>query len=334
MPKIAYRDSNFRASTLKVIQQANEIAGLYGRQGFTLTLRQLYYQFVARDLIPNKQTEYKRLGSIINDARYAGMFDWNWLTDRTRNATGGDSGYTPGHPEEVIDPLYYHVTQWEGQPQRVEVWVEKDALVDVIQQGARGLRAITFSCRGYTSASEIWTAAQRIEGYLQAPGVEHVTILHLGDHDPSGIDMTRDITDRLSEFIQYDIGAMMGESWDFHIKRIALNMDQIEQYNPPPNPAKDTDSRFQGYADQYGDESWELDALEPNVLVNLIRSNIRPLIDDEKWAERAKITAEGQATLQAVRDNYEDIIADLRDRDLLPEAEVEELEDETDGDDA
>lgn len=333
MPKIAYRDSNFRDSTLKVIQQANEIAGLYGRQGFTLTLRQLYYQFVARDLLPNTQQSYKRLGSIINDARYAGMFDWSWLTDRTRNATGGDSGYTPGHPEEVIDPAYYHVTQWEGQPQRVEVWVEKDALVDVIQQGARGLRAITFSCRGYTSASEIWAAAQRIERYLRAPGVEHVTILHLGDHDPSGIDMTRDITDRLAEFISYDMGALMGEDYDFHIKRIALNWDQIEQYSPPPNPAKETDSRFAAYADQFGEESWELDALEPNVLVNLIRSNIRPLIDAEKWEARSQITAEGQATLQAVRDNYDRIIEDLRAEGLVPEVEIEEIEDD-DGDDS
>lgn len=320
MPKIAYRSTNFMPSTLRTIQQANEIAAEYGRQGFSLTLRQLYYRFVARDLIPNTMRSYKNLGTAINNARYAGLFDWNWITDRTRNASGGDTGYTPGHPEEVINPDVYHVTQWEGQSERVEVWVEKDALIDVVQRGAGGLRATTFSCRGYTSSSEIWAAAQRIEGYFGDPEVEHVTILHLGDHDPSGIDMTRDIGDRVLEFIRGDYG----RPEDVEIRRIALNMDQILQYDPPPNPAKETDSRFQAYVDQYGDESWELDALEPNVLVQLIQSEIRPLIDMEKWDARRQIAAEGVATLQAVSDNYDDIIEFLRDRGDIPEAQIED----------
>jgi hypothetical protein len=320
MPRIKYRNLSFQPKTLQLIQQANEIAAEYGRQGFSLTLRQLYYRFVARDLIPNTMRSYKNLGNAINNARYAGLFDWSWLTDRTRNATGGDSGYTPGHPEEVINPAVYHVTQWEGQPERVEVWVEKDALIDVIQRAAGGLRATTFSCRGYTSSSEIWAAAQRIEGYFDDPDVEHVTILHLGDHDPSGIDMTRDIGERVLEFIAGDYG----RHTDVDIKRIALNMDQIEQYDPPPNPAKETDSRFQAYLDQYGEESWELDALEPNVLVQLIRDEISPLIDSDLWDARRAIAAEGQATLRAVRDNYVDIIEYLRAKGAIPEATVEE----------
>jgi hypothetical protein len=324
VPKIAYRDLKMMPSTLRTIEQANEIAAEYGRQGFSLTLRQLYYRFVARDLIPNTMRSYKNLGTALNTARYAGLFDWSWLTDRTRNATGGDSGYTPGHPEEVINPDVYHVTQWEGQPERVEVWVEKDALIDVVQRGAGGLRATTFSCRGYTSSSEIWAAAQRIEDYLRDRAVENVTILHLGDHDPSGIDMTRDITTRVLEFIE-------GDGFDpaaVTIKRIALNMDQIEQYNPPPNPAKETDSRFESYIQIYGEESWELDALEPNVLVNLIRGEIRPLIDFEKWDARREIAAEGVAMLQAVRDNYEDVIDFLRDRGDIPEVTIEDEDDE------
>lgn len=320
MPRIAYRTANFKPATLLVIEQANRIARDYGAQGFSLTLRQLYYRFVAQDLIPNTMQSYKRLGSIINDARYAGMFDWSWLTDRTRNATGGDSGYTPGHPEEVVEPSVYHVTQWEGQPHRVEVWVEKDALIDVIQRAAGGLRAVTFSCRGYTSSSEVWAAAQRLEGHLSEPEVEQVTILHLGDHDPSGLDMTRDIESRLREFIS-------GDGFDdrqLTIKRIALNMDQIEQYDPPPNPAKETDSRFAEYMMRYGEESWELDALEPNVLVDLIRSEMRPLIDPQLWDARRAITAKGQATLQAVREHYDDVIEYLDDHGWLPEPDLDD----------
>jgi hypothetical protein len=322
MPRIEYRTINFRPATLTVIEQANQIAASYARQGLSLTLRQLYYRFVAQDLIPNKQTEYKRLGSIINDARYAGLFDWSLITDRTRNVQGGDGGYTPGHPEEVISPSYYSVTQWEGQPNRVEVWVEKDALIDVISQATSALRVPRFSCRGYTSSSEIWAAAQRIEGYLEDEEVEKVTVFHLGDHDPSGIDMTRDIGDRVLEFIAGD-GA---RHYDVEINRIALNMDQILQYNPPPNPAKETDSRFLRYEQEHGSESWELDALEPRTLIDLIQGYIRPLIDVEKWDERRRITAEGQATLRVVRDNYTDVIEFLTERGLMPEIELDDAD--------
>lgn len=82
MPKIEYIRRNFSQNSCKIIDQANEILDEYERQGFRLTLRQLYYQFVARDLIQNKQSEYKRLGSIINDARLAGFVDWQMMEER------------------------------------------------------------------------------------------------------------------------------------------------------------------------------------------------------------------------------------------------------------
>lgn len=85
MPKISYIEKRFRSETLEIIDQANAIITEYEAQGFDLTLRQLYYQFVARDLIPNTQRDYKRLGSIVNDARLAGLIDWASIVDRTRN---------------------------------------------------------------------------------------------------------------------------------------------------------------------------------------------------------------------------------------------------------
>ncbi len=85
MPKVQYREQKFRGSSLAMIDRANAIIEEYEAQGYTLTLRQLYYQLVARDVIPNKQTEYNRLSGILNDARLAGLVDWDALEDRTRN---------------------------------------------------------------------------------------------------------------------------------------------------------------------------------------------------------------------------------------------------------
>lgn len=280
-----------------MIHHASSIASSYAKQGYTLTLRQLYYRFVAQGLIENNQKEYKKLVNLISNARYAGLFRWDQLVDRTRNLRSSDGWME--HPSDLIDPGYFSVEKWKNQPNRVEVWVEKDALVDVVSQAAGEFYAPAFSCRGYTSASEMWAAAQRFSRHVNDEGVENVVVIHLGDHDPSGIDMSRDIEARISEFMDYD-----GTSEHFVFKRIALNMSQVEEYNPPPNPAKTTDSRFETYSLEHGDESWELDALDPKILRGLICGEI------EKWVDRSEMDAmleqqeRGRNSLRLIKDYY------------------------------
>jgi hypothetical protein len=275
MPRIAYINKRFNRSSLEIIAQANTICADYRAQGFDLTLRQLYYQFVARGLIPNKDTEYKRLGSVINDARLAGRLDWTYITDRTRNVR------SVGHftsPPDVMRAAHnsYRLDKWEDQDERLEVWIEKDALVGVIQAVCERNDVAYFSCRGYTSQSEVWGAAQRMLRYIDKG--QHLTVIHLGDHDPSGLDMTRDVIERLRLFIGYDADVS-----DVEIRRVALNMDQVEQYNPPPNPAKTTDARFLNYEIEYGTESWELDALSPAVIADVIEIEILRHRDEDAW---------------------------------------------------
>ncbi|KKL72202.1 hypothetical protein LCGC14_2087260 [marine sediment metagenome] len=267
MPKIAYISKNFKPSSSLIIQQANEIINEYIDDGLLLTLRQLYYQFVSRGLIPNKQKEYKRIGSIVGDARLAGLIDWDVIEDRTRSLRGHSHWRDPGH---IIGAVKHNfqLDHWAGQEYHVEVWIEKEALTGVIAEICGELDVAYFACKGYVSLSEMWGAAQRIEGYPV-----QTVIIHLGDHDPSGVDMTRDIKDRQDLFHVFDV----------EVKRIALNMDQIKKYNPPPNPAKVTDSRCNGYVAMYGHESWELDALEPRVLRNLIRDTVLMYRDEEVY---------------------------------------------------
>lgn len=273
MPNITYVSKRFSAGSQAIIEQANEIIEDYAAQGFDLTLRQLYYQFVSRDLIANKQTEYKRLGSIINDARLAGLIDWHTIVDRTRNMVSNSHW---NGPQEIVAACarQFQIDKWANQKRRVEVWIEKDALIGVIENVCRKNDVGFFSCRGYTSQSEMWGASQRLLEYTDCG--QSVTIIHLGDHDPSGIDMTRDIDDRLSLFM----GSSAGD-----VNRIALNMDQVDQYSPPPNPAKITDSRANKYIKQFGNNSWELDALEPSVLEQLIDDTIASCKDESLWKE-------------------------------------------------
>ena len=270
MPKIRYLCKSFRSDTLDVIEQANAIIEVYAAQGFDLTLRQLFYQFVSRGLIPNKDSEYKRLGSIVNDARLAGLIDWDHITDRTRNLRGNSHW---DEPQDIMRSAAHSfaIDKWATQYYRPEVWIEKDALVGVIESVCEELDIDYFSCRGYTSQSEMWSAGQRLEHYANIGQVP--LIVHLGDHDPSGIDMTRDIDDRLTLF-----------TGNIEVERIALNMAQIETYNPPPNPAKVTDSRATSYIRRYGHSSWELDALEPSVIAQAIQTTVLAYRDEALWA--------------------------------------------------
>lgn len=298
MPKISYVDKNFRQSTLATIVIANGIIEEYIAQGFDLTLRQLYYQMVARGHIENSQRSYKNFGSTIDDARLAGLIDWNYIVDRTRNLQSVGHFRDPAHIMQAA--LHsYKIDKWERQPYRVEVWVEKDALTGVISPVCRRLDVAYFACRGYTSQSEMWAAAQRFDRY-QENGQTPV-VLYLGDHDPSGIDMTRDVTDRLMMF--------MG---GLKVDRLALNMNQVEQFSPPPNPAKIDDSRADAYIAKFGSESWELDALEPTVIAGLIESGVDQLRDEDLWNDAISEEKEGADLIKQAASRWGDVAEFLK----------------------
>jgi len=293
MPKIAYIEKNFRQATLDTIKTANAIIEEYAAQGFDLTLRQLYYQMVARGYIENSLRSYKNFGNVVNDARLAGLIDWGHIVDRTRNFRANGHFRNPGDIMRAAVNSY-QVDKWERQPFRVEVWVEKEALEGVIDRACRPLDVPYFACKGYTSQSEMWAAARRLIKWRDRGQTS--IILHLGDHDPSGIDMTRDIFDRLALF-----------AGEMQVDRLALNWNQVEQYNPPPNLAKLEDSRADAYIARFGMSSWELDALEPTVIADLIGDAVAQFRDPDLWAEAVAQEEEGLALLRQAADRWQDV---------------------------
>jgi hypothetical protein len=298
MVKIEYVPKRFNKKSQLRIAQANDIIAEFVAKGFQLTLRQLYYQFVARDLIPNNMKSYKALGGLINDARLAGEIDWESIEDRTRNVRSRSHWEDPA--DVIASAAYgYGIDLWEGQPRRVEVWIEKDALIGVIERVCTKFDVPHFSCRGYTSQSELWRAAQRHMNYLVP-----VSVVHLGDHDPSGIDMTRDIQDRLRMF-----GA------DSTIERIALNIDQVRQHKLPPNPAKATDSRFEQYRELHGEKCWELDALDPTNIEKMIESAIKSHLNPAKFKARQQEQEQDRDLLKRCSARWERVVELLEEQE-------------------
>lgn len=306
MSKITYISKRFNPDHRAIIDLADTICRQYAAQGYDLTLRQLYYQFVSRDAFPNSEKSYKKLGSIINDARLAGEIDWSQLTDRGREVSV--AGFNDDL-SRIFRNVEYGVSYdpWADQGVWVEVWVEKQALEQVVARAANARGVSYLACKGYMSQSEMHEAGMRMLDKIREGRKVHV--IHLGDHDPSGIDMTRDIRDRLTMFIGHhvdEVGATYESALDrpasmpnvphdmgqltenveelydcpadghdaLTVNRIALNMNQVRQYNPPPNFAKITDSRAGDYIARYGSSSWELDALDPDTLNGLITAAI------------------------------------------------------------
>lgn len=300
---IQYEKKDFRAATWQIIAQARAILEEYAAKGRTVTLRQLYYQFVSRDLIANSQRSYNRLGSIVSDARVAGALPWDAFEDRARRLLKRHAWDTPAG---YIMPDGYRMDPWKDQDWRVEVWVEKEALIGVVDQAAESMRVPAFACKGYVSQTAMWEAGRRAVKYAKAG--QDLCIVHLGDHDPSGVDMTRDIQERIQLFAAPLKSDELRTYPNVIVERIALNMDQIEEYDPPPNPAKFTDSRARDYVALYGDESWELDALDPDVMDAMIVEKIGEYRDQAKFMSVIAEEQEGIKQLRMVRDNWDDVV--------------------------
>jgi hypothetical protein len=335
--KIRYQAQRFTPAQQAVIDTAERFCNDYARQGLSLTLRQLYYRFIATDAFPasrlvkigvdqggepvftkNHDRNYKWLGSTIADARLDGQIDWNHLEDRTRTANGGDTGWNdPGYAIGSIQ-RWYNITHWDDQPHYVEVWVEKEALLDVISRPANRWDVVSFAAKGYSSISAMKVAADRIRMQERAGRKSHV--LYLGDHDPSGIDMSRDIQDRLNTF-----------RCEADVERLALNMDQVELYDPPPSPVKPGDSRSEGYIERFGtEECWELDALEPTVLDDLIDTAIQGYIDMPTRNERLAQEERDLVVIRAFSQNFELLKDHLEAEDLIEYPEADTDTDESD----
>ncbi len=294
MAKEKFIDHNFNRASLQLIATANGILNEYRAMGYRLSLRQLYYQLVARDYIENSVKTYKRIGNLVSDARLAGLLDWNMIEDRNRETVLPTQWESPAQIVRAA-AQQFRVDRWMGQPCHVEVMVEKDALSGILEPVCRDLHVRFTANKGYSSSSAMYEAGKRIADAIFSRGRE-VHVFYLGDHDPSGIDMTRDIRERL---------AMFSESIKIETHRLALNYDQVEQWQPPENPAKETDSRYQAYADKFGESSWELDAVEPRTLADLVREGIEDLIDQDKWDDVMQEEKRMRDELERFAEEYE-----------------------------
>jgi len=299
--KEKFTDIRISPERMKIIVVVNSILDEYRRQGYDLSLRQTFYQMISRDLLPdtwanqegtkNTEKSYKKLGDIISDGRLAGLIDWAMIRDRGRECIQVPHWDSPA---DIVDAAAYsfRINKWEDQPCYVEVFVEKQALEGVLIPVCRELDVPFSANKGYSSSSAFYEAGQRLAA--QGKQGKKLRVIYFGDFDPSGVDMTRDVEERLSLFARDTV----------EVNRVALNMPQVRQYNPPKNPAKISDPRAGDYISKYGDSSWELDALDPSTLAALVREAVLDNRDNTLWKHAVEKEQSLRDDLKKMAANY------------------------------
>jgi hypothetical protein len=267
-----YREHRFQRRSLDMITRVNQIIEEYAAQGFTLIVRQIHYQFVARGWTANTSARYQSLSSTLTNARDAGLVDWNAIEDRSRSI---QRITTWENPAEILADAadWYNEDLWASQPRHIEIWVEKDSLAGMFDAVHRDYRVPIYPHRGGDSTSNMRAAGVRLAQKVEL-GSEPL-ILHFTDHDPTGLDMRRDAEERLEFYARQPI----------EVRVLGLTKNQVAQYQPPPNFAKEKDPRYPAYVREHGPHCWELDALPPDMFDRLARDAIEAELDHDAWKE-------------------------------------------------
>ena len=251
----------------ELIKKIDDIASEYYEAGMKITVRQVYYQLVARNIMPNSKDSYEKISDLVADGRMAGLIDWDMIEDRTRFKRGNVHWESP---KQIIEAAasQYRIDTRSTQPNYIEAWIEKDSLVSILEDTCRSFDVPCFSCRGYPSLTALHETANRFRDK------DNAVILYAGDHDPSGLKIPQVITERLADF-----------EVNVKLYRLGITLEQVKELNLPPFPAKEQDKNYAEYVKNTGQtQAWELDALPPEKLSAMFETAIDSLTDFEELA--------------------------------------------------
>jgi len=221
------------------------------------------------------------VGTQLVYAREQGLIPWNWIVDETREAEVVPSW---NNPESIIDAAVkqYRKDYWSDQPRRVEVWSEKGTIRGTVAPVLKEYGVTFRVLHGYGSATALHDIA--VESVASD---KPLTVLYIGDHDPSGRHMSEvDLPARLARY-----------GGQVQIVRLALDDSDVGSDSELPwFPVADKsgDTRYQWFVERFGARCWEVDALSPPELRERLKAAITDRIDDDVWShsiniERAEI---------------------------------------------
>jgi hypothetical protein len=227
------------------------------------TLRQVFYRLVARALIPNSESAYKRLSTLTTEGRRDGTFPP--FSDGTRSVRRVRSFKDKSSALRWLADIYRE-DRTVDQKEQLWVVVEKATLSALAEDVADDLGIPVVALRGYESE----TLDRQIAREMRADG-RPARVFYLGDFDPSGEDIERN-------FIRHVRAVFPLVA----IKRVAVTPAQITGLSLIENPGKSTDSRAKAFAAKHGKlVQVEVEAIDPTVLRRMLVDAIEPHLTRE-----------------------------------------------------
>jgi len=252
-----------RQYTLDKLDRVKEILEEFNTQGYLpITLRMLYYKLVTKNIIGNNVNEYNSLKKLMTKTRVSGEIPYEYFVDTTRVLQQADTWWSiPHFLKETLES--YRLDRWKTQEYYIEVWLEKNTMIPILEDITSKYSVPLLSNHGYSSTTAMHEAEERF-------GTDKKCIvIYLGDHDPSGLHMDEDIFNRAS----------------VEVDRIAITKAQVDKYHLPPNPAKKRDPRASNYVSEYGENSWELEALDIKITKELLEERILHYLDMDEYTK-------------------------------------------------
>jgi len=282
----------------ELVAWSREVMDAY--PGLTFTVRQVFYRLVSLKGYTNTRNRYKDLCNALTVGRDNGGIDPERIVDFSRPEHMNNPCYqTPTeYLEAKINELtsQFDLDRWKSQPAVVEVWIEKEALSRMLLPTCQRYRVNLIVGKGYSSYTQIYNA---VKHRFPRNGRKTI-ILYLGDHDPAGLH----IVEKLRERTQRQ-AFLNGINLDLDVRPIALTYEQIQKYALPPSTLKKKpQANHYEYRRQYGDKVWELDALDPEILIHTLERELNQVIYNRAaWDEKEKGVADFKAQLLARKDS-------------------------------
>jgi hypothetical protein len=253
-----------------------------------ITGRGVGYKLFAAGLIPSMaKSEMQRVYRLLREAREDGTIPWEWIVDETRELERVSTWNDPAQYARAVARSYRR-DFWNQQPARVEVWSEKGTvrgvLAPVLDEYAVGFRVM----HGFGSATEVHGVAEDDDG-------RPLIVLYVGDYDPSGMNMSEhDLPNRLKKYDGHHV----------ELRRIALTPSQTRGLPFFLASDKEKDTRYAWFVRNFGARCWELDALDPNALREIVEEEIRAEIEPVAWERCEVINGAEQESLRHVLDQW------------------------------
>ena len=269
-------------------------------QSGQLTDRQIHYRLVAKGFYANTKSCYNHLTKVLKDERIRGSVPWDRIVDSskpmflkaeqerddgTASIKFNEAKDSYDNAEQDFRDTDFYSKYWWGQPEYVEVWCEKDALARILKEVTDKWMVSLIVCKGYQSITNEKNRANYYFG-TEKHEKRKVTIIYFGDFDPRG--------ENIPQVIKRDFSRL---GYTASLDKVALTQQQITQYNLLAAPCKKSDTMATGWISEHGDNVYELDALEPNVLRQIVEDSITAHFSQQKLQERIIYVQEEQRKL-------------------------------------